>query len=87
MSGTLRQISVLLFQLQSVDNGDGWLEDDEDNNTVSLIIITGLLLIIVVNIPNRLPFRHQNDDDASLLPSFFYFQDSSSVISICERNS
>lgn len=72
MSGTLRQISMPLFELHSIDNGDGWLEDNEDNNVVSLLIIIGFLLIIVFNIPNRLPFRHQNNDDASILPFFFY---------------
>lgn len=42
-------------KLQSVDNSDGWLEDNEDN-VVSVLIISGLLLIIVFNIPNKLEF-------------------------------
>lgn len=70
-------------ELQSVDNGDGWLEDNEDNNIVSLLIIIGLLLIIVFTIPNRLPFRQQTNDDASILLFFFY----SIPISIYEWNS
>lgn len=60
-------------ELQSVDNGDGWPEDDEDNNSVSLLIIIGLLLIIAFDIPNRLPFKQQNTDGASILPFFFLF--------------